>query len=77
HRGGNGRPRLLNEKEKRPIGQCIRRNNEITVNEIKEKLSTTYHSLVSATTIHRHLHECGYRNILPKSTHMLMSNDKN
>ncbi|CAF1168507.1 unnamed protein product [Rotaria sordida] len=76
HRGGNGRPRVLSAIEKKAIGQYIRRNNEITVNEIKEKLSTTYHSSVSATTIRRHLHEYGYRNVLPKSTHMLTSDDK-
>ncbi|CAF1312566.1 unnamed protein product [Rotaria sordida] len=76
HRGGNGRPRVLSAIEKKAIGQYIRRNNEITVNEIKEKLSTTYHSSVSATTIRRHLHEYGYRNVLPKSTRMLTSDDK-
>ena len=76
HRGRNGRPRVLSGTEKKAIGQYIRHNNEITVNEIKEKLSSTYHSSVSATTIRRHLHEYGYRNILPKSTHMLTSDDK-
>src|SRR5579862_5135629 len=47
HRGGNGRPGVLSGIEKNAIGQYIRRNNEITVNEIKEKLSITYHSSVS------------------------------
>ncbi|CAF1302675.1 unnamed protein product [Rotaria sordida] len=63
--------------EKKAISQYIRRNNEITLNEIKEKLSTTYHSSASTTTIRRHLREYGYRNVLPKSTHMLTSDDKN
>jgi transposase len=76
HQAGNGRPRILSGIEKKAIGQYIRHNNEITVNEIKEKSSTTYHSSVSATTIRRHLHEYGYRNVLPKSTHMLTSEDK-
>ena len=76
HRGGNGRPCVLGDKEKRSIGQYIRRNNEITVNEIKEKLSATYDSSVSAPTIHRHLHEYGYRNVLPRKTHMLTTDDK-
>jgi arginine repressor len=58
------------------VNQYIRHNNEITVDEIKEKLSTTHHSSVSATTIRRHLHEYGYRNISSKSTHMLTSYDK-
>ncbi len=76
HRGGNGRPRALSEIEKNAIGQYIRRNNEITLNEIKTRLSTTYHSSVSTSTILRHLHEYGYRNVLPKSTHMLTFGDK-
>ena len=76
HRGGNGRPRVLSGIEKKAIGQYIRRNNEITLNEIKEKLSTTYHSSVSTTTIHRHLHEYGHRNVLPKSTHILKPEEK-
>jgi transposase len=76
HRGGNGRPRVLSEIEKIAIGQYIRRNNEITINEIKEKLSTTYRSTVSASIIRRHLHRCGYRNILPRKTHILTVDDK-
>jgi hypothetical protein len=76
HRGGNGRPRVLSEIEKKAIGQYIRRNNEITSDEILEKLSTIYHSTVSASTILRYLHRCGYRNVLPKTTHMLTFDDK-
>ncbi len=67
HRGGNGRPRVFSEIEKLAIGQYIQHNNEITVNEIKAELSTT---------IRRHLHENGYRNVLPKNSHMLTSYDK-
>lgn len=77
HRGGNGRPRVLSQIEKKAIGQFIRRNNEITLDEIREKLSTMYHSSVSTSTISRHLHEYGYRNVLPKSTHMLTHEEKN
>ncbi|CAF1018349.1 unnamed protein product [Rotaria sordida] len=76
HRDGNSRQHVLNGREKKAIGQYIRRNNEITIKEIKEKLSTTYHSSVSISTIRRHLHEHGYKNVLPKSTHMLTSDDK-
>ena len=76
HRGGNGRPRVPRGIEKIAIGKYIRRNNEITVNEIKENFSTRYHSSVSISTIRRHLHEYGYRNVLPNSTHMLTWNDK-
>ena len=66
----------LLEQEKRAIGQYIRHNHQITVNEIKEKLSSAYHSSVSATTIRHQLHEYGYRNVLPKSTYLLTSDDK-
>ena len=76
HRGGNGRPRALSGIEKKAVSQYIRRNNEITLNEIKENLSTTYHSSVSISTIRRHLHEYGYRNVLPKITHMLKPEGK-
>jgi transposase len=76
HRGGNGRPRVLNKIEKKAIGQFIRRNNEITLSEIRENLSRMYHASVSTSTISRHLHEYGYRNVLPKSTHMLTQEEK-
>ena len=76
HRGGNGRPSVLRQIEKNAIAQYIRRNNEITLNEIKEKLSTTYQSSVSASTIRRYLLESGYRNVLPRSTHMLTPEHK-
>ena len=47
HRGGNGRPRVLRGIEKKAIGQYIRRNDVITLNEIKENLSRTHHKIVS------------------------------
>ena len=37
HRGGNGRPRVINSAGSRAIDQYIRRNNETTLKEIKEK----------------------------------------
>ncbi|CAF1008981.1 unnamed protein product [Rotaria sordida] len=43
HRDRISRPHVLSGIEKKAIGQYIRRNNEITVKEIKKKLSTTYH----------------------------------
>jgi transposase len=76
HRGGNGRPIVLCPIEKKAIGQYIRRNNEITVKEIKEKLSSAYQSSVSISTIRRYLIKSGYRNVLPRSTHMLTSEHK-
>jgi hypothetical protein len=38
----------------------IRRNNEITLKEMKENLSKMYYKSVSTSTISRHLHEYGY-----------------
>ena len=43
---------------------------------MKEKLSTIYHKSVSTSTISRHLREYGYKNVLPRSTHMLTSDEK-
>ncbi|CAF4244386.1 unnamed protein product, partial [Rotaria sordida] len=76
YRGENGRPRVLGGKEKKAIGQYIRYNNEITLNEIKEKLSKMHHKSVSTSTISRHLHEYGDKNVLPQSTQMLTSDEK-
>jgi transposase len=76
HRGENGRPRVLGGKERKAIGQYIRYNNEITLREIKENLSTMHHKSVSTSTISRHLHEYGYKNVLPQSTHILTSDEK-
>ena len=76
HRGKNGRPRVLSNKERKVIGQYIRYNNEITLKEIKENLSTMHHKSVSTSTISRHLHEYGYKNVLPRSTYILTSDEK-
>ena len=73
HRGGNSRLHILSGIEKNAIGQYIRHNNEITV---KEKLLTMYHSSAFISIICRYLHEHGYKNVLPTSTHMLTSDDK-
>ncbi|CAF1461875.1 unnamed protein product [Rotaria sordida] len=76
HRDENRRPRVLGGKEKKAIGQYIRYNNEITLNEIKENLSKMHHKSVSTSTISRHLHKYGYKNVVPQSTHMLTSDEK-
>ena len=52
------------------------RSFSFPLREIKENLSKTYHVSISTSTISRHLHEYGYRNVLPQSTHMSTSNDK-
>ena len=43
---------------------------------MKGKTSKVYHKSVSTSTISRHLHEYGYRNVLPQSTYMLTSDEK-
>ncbi|CAF4044929.1 unnamed protein product [Rotaria sp. Silwood1] len=35
-----------------------------------------HHKLVSTSTISRHLHEYGYKNVLCQSTHILTSDEK-
>ena len=71
HWSGNGRARVLSGIEKNAIGQFIRLNNEITLRKIQENLSKKYQKSVSTSTINRHLHESGYRNVLPQTIHML------
>ena len=39
HRGGNGRPSVISSTDSTAIAQYIRRDNETTLKEIKEKLS--------------------------------------
>jgi hypothetical protein len=47
HQGENGRLIVLCPIEKEAIAQYIRRSNEITVKEIKEKLSSGFRSSLS------------------------------
>ena len=42
HRGSNDRSRAINSADSRPIDQYIRRDNETTLKEIKEKLSKAH-----------------------------------
>jgi transposase len=65
HRAGNGRPPATSSSATRAIGQYIRRNNETTLKEIKEKLLQTHQTSVSLSTISRHLNDYGYRSVLP------------
>ena len=76
HRGGNGRPRVINTADSRAIAQYIRRDNETTLKEVKEKLSKTYQRPVSLPTISRHLRNHGYRSILPANMPMLAAEQK-
>ena len=76
HRSGNGRPRVINSVGSRPIAQYIRRDNETTLKEIKEKLSKTHQRSVSLPTISRHLRNHAYRSILPANRPMLTAEQK-
>ncbi len=51
--------RVLNWIGKKAIRKYIRSKNEITLDQIKENLSTTYHPLISIPTIHHYLHAYG------------------
>ncbi|CAM4989109.1 unnamed protein product, partial [Rotaria socialis] len=64
HRRGNGRPRKITLEDNRAIGQWIRRNNEITAQEIIEKLQANRNLTVSRWTVQRQLHRLGYENVL-------------
>ncbi|CAF4710322.1 unnamed protein product [Rotaria socialis] len=74
--GENGRPRVVGGIPKKAIGQYIRRNNAIILIEIIDNLSKKYNKSVSIWTISNHLHEFSYKNVLPKSAHMLTPNEK-
>ncbi|CAF1440276.1 unnamed protein product [Adineta ricciae] len=76
HRGGNGRPCVINNADSRAIAQYIRRDNETTLKEIQEKLSETHQRSVSLSTISRYLHNHGYRSVLPVNTPMLTVEQK-
>ena len=76
HRRGNGRPRKIASEDSVAIGQWIRRNNEITAKEIAEKLQTDRNFTVSEWTVRRHLHDLGYKNVLPQGTPMLTDDKK-
>ena len=76
HRDGNGRPRVINCADSRPIDQYIRRDNETTLKPIKEKLSKTHERSVSLPTISRHLRNHAYRSILSGNTPMLTAEQK-
>ncbi|CAF4891834.1 unnamed protein product, partial [Rotaria socialis] len=76
HRRGNGRPRKITLEDNRAIGQWIRRNNEITAQEIIEKLQANRNLTVSRWTVQRQLHRLGYENVLPRGTPMLTNEQK-
>ena len=76
HRGGNGRPRKILANINLSIGQWIRRNKEITVKQILQKLEQHHGLSTSRWTMQHHLHLMGFRNILPLVTYMLTKEQK-
>ena len=76
HRGGDSRPCVISSTDSTAIAQYIRRDNETTLKEIKEKLSKTHQRSVSLSTISRHLRDHGYRSVLPINTPMLTVEQK-
>ena len=76
HRGGNGRPCAISSTDSTAIAQYIRRDNETTLKEIKEKLSRTHQRSVSLSTISRHLRDHGCRSVLPINAPMLTVEQK-
>ena len=71
HHRSNGRPQKIAADDNIAIGQSIRRNNEITVNEIVEKLRLTRNLNVSRWTVWYQLHRLGYKSVLPGRIPML------
>jgi len=76
HRGGNGRHRKINPDDSVAVGQWIRRNKEITAEELAAKLQLKREGDVSRWTVQRHLARLGYRSILPRATPMLTEKQK-
>ncbi|CAF4530673.1 unnamed protein product, partial [Rotaria magnacalcarata] len=61
-RQGNGRKRKIDAKCARALGQFIRRNSEVTLHELTEKLQNQCKLTVSTSTISRHLNRLEYLN---------------
>jgi len=76
YRPGNGRKRMIDAKCSRALGQYVRRNNEVTLNELAEKLRDECRLTVSTSTISRHLNRLKYENCLPLNTPMLTQEQK-
>ena len=76
HRGGSGRTRKIKHEDSIAIGQWIRRNKEITAEEITDKLKSNRNLTVSKWTVRRQLHRMGYKSVLPLATPMLTPEHK-
>jgi transposase len=71
-----GRPRKITANDNQALGQWIRRNNEITSQELSEKLLHDRGLNVSQWTVQRQLHRMGYKSTLPYGTPMLTQEQK-
>ncbi|CAF3766670.1 unnamed protein product [Rotaria socialis] len=76
HRQGNGQKRKIDTKRARALGQFIRRNSEVTLHELTEKLQNQCALIVSTSTISCHLNRLEYVNCLPLNTPMLTEEHK-
>ncbi|CAF4508435.1 unnamed protein product, partial [Rotaria sp. Silwood2] len=76
HRAGNGRRRKIGAKASRALGQFIRRNNEVKLDELADKLRNQCKLTVSTSTISRRLHHLQYENCRPLNTPMLTQKQK-
>ena len=76
HCGGIERPLKILANINLSIGQWIQRNKEITAKQILQKLEQHHGFSASRWTMQPHLHRMGYRNILPRVTHMLTKEQK-
>jgi transposase len=71
-----GRPRKITANDNQALGQWIRRNNEITSQELSEKLLHDRDLNISRWTVQRQLHRMGYKSTLPHGTPMLTQEQK-
>ena len=76
HWKGNDRKQIIYGEYSQGLGQFIRRNKEITLNELVEKLCDQCQLTVSTSTVSRHLKRFKYQNCLPLNTPMLTSEYK-
>jgi len=75
-RTGQGRKRLIKSDDARVTGQYLRRNKELTAQEIATKLVNERGLEVFRDTVTRHLKRSEYKCFLPLSTPMLTENHK-
>lgn len=71
----SGRPRVLNKKKLRFLGQFAKSHRDATSLEIAEKMNATYPDLnIAARTVRENLWKLGYRVCVPQTTPFLTEN---